>query len=137
MNNTYYKIFFTGNLNDAEEMVIANIEGTSQFNREYLGQSFTKPLAIEMMKTFGQTLVGTFELTVVEEMRIRLLGDECKMSSREETVGVYDMEGKEIRSIVFTGKQFVLETGLMQPGIYFLQITDDKLKTAKGMIIVQ
>ena len=52
------------------------------------------------------------------------------------SIKIIDMVGKEIKTINFTGKQYVIERGEMKEGIYFVKIIDGaKIYTEK--IVVQ
>lgn len=53
------------------------------------------------------------------------------------TAKLIDVQGREIRSIIFSGNQLVIEKGEINEGIYFLQIRNSKqqLITTRKMII--
>ena len=47
-----------------------------------------------------------------------------------------DVLGKEIKTVVFSGNNLILEKGEMQSGIYFVQITDEKKNVVNKKVIV-
>ena len=53
------------------------------------------------------------------------------------TIKITDLLGKEIKTINFTGKQLVIDKGVMQAGIYFVQTTDEKKNLTNKKIIIQ
>jgi hypothetical protein len=53
------------------------------------------------------------------------------------TIKIMDIIGNEIKTIHFIGKQYVIEKGEMQKGVYFVQITDEKKNIANKKIIIQ
>jgi uncharacterized delta-60 repeat protein len=52
-------------------------------------------------------------------------------------IKIIDVNGREIKTIYFSGTQLVIGKGIMQSGIYFLQITDEKKNIMSRKIIVQ
>ncbi len=51
------------------------------------------------------------------------------------SIKITDVVGKEIKTINFTGTQYILEKGIMKPGIYFVQITSfDKLRMTQEVV---
>ncbi len=48
-----------------------------------------------------------------------------------------DLTGREIKSVVFTGKQLIIEKGIMKAGIYIVQIIDTKNNIINKKIIIQ
>ena len=48
-----------------------------------------------------------------------------------------DASGKEIKSQSFSGKQLVIEKGLLKPGLYFLQTINNKQITFQKKIVIQ
>jgi hypothetical protein len=52
-------------------------------------------------------------------------------------IRIFDVLGKEIKTIDCTGKQLILQKGDLKEGIYFLQITDPKKNSVIKKIIVQ
>ena len=51
------------------------------------------------------------------------------------SIKITDVIGKEIKTINFTGAQYILEKGIMKPGIYFVQITSfDKLRMTQEVV---
>ena len=53
------------------------------------------------------------------------------------TIKITDILGKEIKTINFSGKQFTIEKGTMQTGIYFVQITDANKNVVNRKVVVQ
>ena len=53
------------------------------------------------------------------------------------SIKITDVLGKEIKTIIFTGKQLKIEKGEMKSGIYFVQITDEKKIICNKKIIIQ
>ena len=53
------------------------------------------------------------------------------------SIKITDVIGKEIKTINFTGTQYVLEKGIMKSGIYFVQITDANKNVVNRKIVVQ
>jgi photosystem II stability/assembly factor-like uncharacterized protein len=66
---------------------------------------------------------------------------ECTIYFGEEqknvTVKIFDLPGKEIRTIYFTGNQLTLEKGELQPGVYCVQVIDEMKKVVNKKIILQ
>jgi len=60
-----------------------------------------------------------------------------KEEQRNTVVKVIDILGKEINSQTFSGKEFVLEKGAMQAGIYFVYVMDNKNNKCIRKVIVQ
>ncbi len=56
---------------------------------------------------------------------------------RNTTIIIVDVNGKEIRSINFSGKQLTIEKGDMKAGIYFVQTIDQQKRICYKKIIVQ
>lgn len=52
-------------------------------------------------------------------------------------IKIVDELGRKIKEIKFTGKQFTLEKGEIQAGIYFVQITDIQKNIINKKIIIQ
>lgn len=52
-------------------------------------------------------------------------------------IKILDIVGKEVKTIRFSGNQFILEKGEMQSGIYFVQTTDDRKYAVNRKIIIQ
>ncbi len=52
------------------------------------------------------------------------------------TIKIMDVIGKEIKTINFSGKQLIIEKGQMNPGIYFIQITDENKNTTTKKLII-
>ena len=48
-----------------------------------------------------------------------------------------DILGKEIKIMLFSGKQYIIEKEDMKAGIYFVQITDEKKNTILKKIVIQ
>ncbi len=53
------------------------------------------------------------------------------------TIKIMDVLGKEIKTVLFSGKSLILEKGEMQCGIYFVQITDEKKNVVNRKAVVQ
>jgi hypothetical protein len=52
-------------------------------------------------------------------------------------IKITDVLGKVIKEINFTGKELILEKGMMQAGIYFITVSGEKKDTVNKKIIVQ
>jgi len=53
------------------------------------------------------------------------------------TIKIVDLQGKVIKSINFSGKEFELDKDAMQAGMYLMQVTDDKQNfTSKKILIL-
>ncbi len=52
-------------------------------------------------------------------------------------IRIMDISGKEIKTIVFSGTQFIIDKGEMVNGIYFVQITDENNHVVNKKIIIQ
>ncbi len=48
-----------------------------------------------------------------------------------------DVLGKEIKTVVFSGNNLILEKGEMQSGIYFVQITDANKNVVNKKVVVE
>ena len=53
------------------------------------------------------------------------------------TIKIVDLQGKVIKSINFSGKEFELEKDAMQAGMYLIQVTDDKQNFTSKKILIQ
>ena len=53
------------------------------------------------------------------------------------SIKITDVIGKEIKTINFTGTKYILEKGIMKPGIYFVQITDANKNVVNRKVVVQ
>ena len=48
-----------------------------------------------------------------------------------------DVLGKEIKTVLFSGKSLILEKGEMQSGVYFVQITDANKNVVNKKVVVE
>ena len=48
-----------------------------------------------------------------------------------------DVVGKEIKTVLFSGKSLILEKGEMHSGVYFVQITDEKKNVVNKKVVVE
>jgi ELWxxDGT repeat protein len=53
------------------------------------------------------------------------------------TIKIMDLQGKEIKTMKFAGKQLTLESDKMSPGIYFIQVINENKNVLNKKIIVQ
>ena len=53
------------------------------------------------------------------------------------TIKIMDVIGKEIKTVNFTGKQYIIEKGTMQSGVYFVQITDTNKNMVNRKVVVE
>jgi hypothetical protein len=53
------------------------------------------------------------------------------------TIKIMDVLGKEVKTIKFSGKKYVIEKGTMENGVYYLQIFDNGNKMINKKIIIQ
>jgi len=53
------------------------------------------------------------------------------------TIKIIDVLGRQIKEINFTGKELILEKGMMEKGMYFVQIADAKRNIVSKKIIIQ
>ena len=53
------------------------------------------------------------------------------------TIKIMDVVGKEIKTVLFSGKSFIIEKGTMQSGIYFVKITFENKNVVNRKIIVE
>ena len=53
------------------------------------------------------------------------------------TIKIMDVVGKEIKTVLFSGKSLILEKGEMQSGVYFVQITDEKKNVVNRRVVVE
>ncbi len=53
------------------------------------------------------------------------------------TIKIMDVVGKEIKTVNFTGKQYIIEKGTMQSGVYFVQITDGHKNMVNRKVVVE
>ena len=58
-------------------------------------------------------------------------------TQKNTTIKIMDVVGKEIKTVLFSGKSLILEKGEMQSGIYFVQITDENKNVINKKIIIQ
>lgn len=52
-------------------------------------------------------------------------------------IKIFDVYGKEVRSITFEGKQVVIQKNELKEGVYFFQIADDNKISSKKKIIIK
>ena len=52
-------------------------------------------------------------------------------------IKIMDVAGKEIKSELFSGKEYKLEKETMEAGIYFVQITDEKKNVVNKKIVIE
>jgi len=53
------------------------------------------------------------------------------------TISLYDITGKEVKQINFSGKQVTLDRGMLTSGIYFYTIVNEDQSTKTGKLIIQ
>jgi uncharacterized delta-60 repeat protein len=53
------------------------------------------------------------------------------------TINIIDALGRQIKTINFTGKELIIEKGMMKKGIYFVQTVDQKRNIVNLKIIIQ
>ncbi len=56
---------------------------------------------------------------------------------KNSTIRIFDMKGKEISTLFFSGKELTLDKGTMENGIYFVQIIDKQFHISTKKIIIQ
>ena len=56
---------------------------------------------------------------------------------KNSTIKIIDVLGRQIKEINFTGKELIIEKGMMKEGIYFVQTTDEKRNIVNKKIIIQ
>jgi hypothetical protein len=56
---------------------------------------------------------------------------------KNSTIKILDLLGKEIKTLVFTGKRLIIDKEDLVNGIYFVQITDENMKVVTKKIILQ
>ncbi len=58
-------------------------------------------------------------------------------AQKNTTIKIMDVVGKEIKTVLFSGKSLILEKGEMQSGVYFVQITDEKKNVVNKKVVVE
>jgi hypothetical protein len=53
------------------------------------------------------------------------------------TISIMDFIGREIETISFSGRQYLLDKGEMSSGVYFVRIEDEKRNVANKKIILE
>jgi len=56
---------------------------------------------------------------------------------RNTSIKITDILGQEISTMNFTGKQLLMDKGIIKEGIYFVQTTDEQKRTCNRKIIIQ
>ena len=56
---------------------------------------------------------------------------------KNSTIKIMDVLGKEIKAIVFSGKELLIEKGEMLAGVYFVQVIDENKNVVNKKIILQ
>jgi hypothetical protein len=56
---------------------------------------------------------------------------------RNTIIQIVDILGKELKTVNFTGRSFVIEKGILKPGVYLIKITDYKKNTVNRKVIIQ
>ncbi len=111
-----------------------HVVSAQQFQRTYGGASDDYGYSSQQLNNGGYIVCGrtiSYGVGGYDNYLLRLnsLGDTLWIKT-------YGNIGKEIKMITFTGKQCTIEKGEMNPGIYFVNITDqNKNVTNKKMII--
>ena len=58
-------------------------------------------------------------------------------TQKNTTIKIMDVVGKEIKTVLFSGKSLILEKGEMQSGVYLLQITDENKNVVNRKVVVE
>ena len=58
-------------------------------------------------------------------------------TQKNTTIKIMDVLGKEIKTVLVSGKSLTIEKGTMQSGIYFVQLIDDKKNVVNKKIVIQ
>ena len=56
---------------------------------------------------------------------------------KNSTIKIIDMNGKEVKTVNFSGKQLVVEKGTLPPAVYFLVITSESRNVVNRKIVIQ
>ena len=56
---------------------------------------------------------------------------------KNSTIKIIDMNGKEMKAIYFSGKQLVVDKGILPSGIYFLEIKTENRNVVHRKILIQ
>lgn len=56
---------------------------------------------------------------------------------KDTSIKIFDIVGKEIKTVSFSGKECIIEKGDMQSGIYFVQVTDTKRNVFTKKLLVE
>lgn len=59
------------------------------------------------------------------------------VNQRNASIKMMDIAGREIKTIHFTGQQFIIDKGELKEGIYFVQTTDDQKNICNKKIVIQ
>ena len=85
------------------------------------------PAPVVLCKAFPNPFVEyvTFELNLREEL------------SRDEIVKLYDLNGKEVRRVNFSGNSAQIDRGDMSDGIYVYRVSREETTLAEGKLVLQ
>ena len=108
----------------------------------YVGTDYGKVWKCQL-SAFGITTVGIQESTNNADFTIspNPFTSQTTISFSEPqkntTIKIMDVVGKEIKTVLFSGKSLILEKGEMQSGVYFVQITDEKKNVVNKKVVVE
>lgn len=139
-----------GKIADFKFQVKATVAATSTFNfsiSNYVANDSTGLLrlfnTIDDSITINHGSVGITELNTISEITIfpNPFTSQATITFNEEQknsiIKIMDVLGKEIEAIHFTGKQLIIERGIMENGIYFVQVIEENKNVENRKIIIQ
>ncbi len=121
--------------------VTGNFDYSMYFDSTFLNSVFNAPYLIYLAKLSYST--GIDELGVsssLTNVSPNPFTSQTTLTFYKEgkyTIKITDVLGKEIKTITFSGKEYILERGEMEKGIYFLQIMDENKNVRNKKIVVQ
>lgn len=124
-------VFVSGNFNSPDLIFgnssLTNLGNQSMFAAKY-GTLFTN--GIKEHQEEQSIIIAPNPVTFTTTIRF---SEEQKNSK----IRIFDMKGKEISTLIFSGKELTLDKGTMENGIYFLHITDQQFHNSTKKIIIQ
>lgn len=93
---------------------------------------FSPPLNIGINEIKGKDLINIFPNPFSLQTTITFAEEQ-----KHTIIKITDVLGKEIKTVIFTGRQFVLDKAELKAGIYFVQTTDEQKYVSKTKIVIE
>ncbi len=117
---------------DFQPGVDSNIVTMSNSQAYYLAKYFGPIVTVGVAETQNENGITIYPNPFTSKTTIDFNEEQKNIIIR-----IVDMLGKEIATINFTGRQYVIEKENMKAGIYFVMITDEKKNVVNRKIIIE